>query len=76
MSPAPGDRTATRRPFLLPFLLGLCSLILVREGLQALVPGISYWIVFVAGLAVGWGVFTVAERVITKRNAAKQEGLK
>lgn len=76
MSPAPGDRTATRRPFLVPFLLGLCSLILVREGLQKLAPGISYWIVFVAGLAAGWVVFTVAERVIARRNAAKQEGLR
>ncbi|MEO5981980.1 MAG: hypothetical protein ABIQ13_06670 [Pedococcus sp.] len=76
MSPAPGDRTAHRRPFLVPFLLGLCSLILVREGLQKFVPGVSYWIVFLAGLAVGWGVFTVAERVIAQRNAAKREALK
>jgi hypothetical protein len=75
MSPAPGDRTANRRPFLIPFLLGLCSLILVREGLQKLVPGISYWIVFLAGLAVGWGVFTVVERVLAQRNASKREGL-
>lgn len=73
MSPAPGDRDATRRPFLVPFVLGLCSLILVREGLQKLLPDISYWIVFVAGLAVGWVVFTAAERIITKRNATKQE---
>ena len=73
MSPAPGDRNAPRRPFLVPFVLGLCSLILVREGLQKLVPNISYWIVFVAGLAVGWVVFTVAERLITRRNATKLE---
>ncbi|MGA8979081.1 MAG: hypothetical protein WB473_08180 [Pedococcus sp.] len=74
MSPAPDDRTARRRPFLVPFLLGLGSLILVREGLQKLVPGVSYWIVFLAGLAVGFTVFTVAERLIAQRNAARQEG--
>ena len=76
MSPAPGDSTPARRPFIIPFLLGLCSLILVREGLDRFAPGVSYWIVFIAGLAVGWTVFTVAERVIAKRNAAKQGGLK
>lgn len=76
MSPAPGDRTANRRPFLVPFLLGLCSLILVREGLDRFAPDLNYWIVFIAGLAVGWTVFTVAERVIAKRNATKQDGLR
>lgn len=74
MSPDPGDRPAHRRPFLVPFLLGLGSLILVREGLRAMVPGISYWIVFLAGLAAGLAAFTVTERLISKRNAAKQEG--
>ena len=75
MSPAPGDRPAHRRPFLVPFLLGLTSLILVREGLQAIFPDISYWIVFLAGLAAGLGAFTVTERFLSKRNAAKQAGL-
>ncbi|GAB3076864.1 MULTISPECIES: hypothetical protein [unclassified Phycicoccus] len=76
MNTAPGDRTATRRPFVVPFLLGLCSLLLVRGGLEKFVPGVNEWVVFVAGLAVGWGVFTLAERVIVRRAAAKQEGLK
>ena len=75
MSPSPGDRAATRRPFLLPFLLGLVSLLLVRGGLEKFVPDVNEWVVFVAGLAIGWGVFTLAERVISRRNAAKQEGL-
>ena len=73
MSPDAG-RPAARRPFLVPFVLGLCTLILVREGLPRLFHGISYWVVFIAGLAVGWVVFTVTERLLVRRATQRENG--
>jgi hypothetical protein len=73
MSPDP-SRPAARRPFLVPFVLGLCTLIVVREGLPRIWPGVSYWVVFIAGLAIGWVVFTVAERLLVRRAAQRENG--
>jgi len=75
MSPDTG-RPAARRPFLVPFLLGLCSLVLVREGLPRLFPAVSYWVIFLAGLAVGWAVFTIAERLLMRRAAQRENGIR
>lgn len=70
------DQRAAKRPFLVPFVLGLCTLILVREGLPRLFPHISYWIIFVAGLAVGWVVFTLTERLLVRRAAQRENGIR
>ena len=65
MSPTGGRRNASST--LLPFVTALCALILVREGLQWLLPHLSYWVVFVVSIVVGLLAYSAVERYLARR---------
>jgi membrane protein implicated in regulation of membrane protease activity len=65
MSPTGGRRTTSAT--LLPFVAALCALIIVREGLQWLLPSLSYWVVFVVSLVVGLLAYSAVERYLARR---------
>lgn len=70
MSPNGGRRDASST--LLPFVSALCALIVVREGLQYLVPSLSYWVVFVVSLVVGLLAYSAVERYLARRGPKGQ----
>jgi peptidoglycan/LPS O-acetylase OafA/YrhL len=71
MSPTDGRRR-TSSSTLLPLVAAVCALIIVREGLQRLLPSLSYWIVFVVALVVGWLTYSVVERLLARRGSNGQ----
>ena len=71
MSPD-GGRRGSFSSTLLPLAAAVCALIVVREGLQHLFPSLSYWIVFVVALVVGWLTYSVVERLLARRGPHDQ----
>lgn len=68
MSPSSGGRRGTTSSSLLPLVSALCALIVARELLQLVLPGLSYWVVFVIALVVGWVTYAMVERFVGRRN--------
>jgi hypothetical protein len=64
---SPDGRRRNASSALLPFVAAVCALIIVREGLQHLFPSLSYWVVFVVALVVGWLTYAMVERLLARR---------
>jgi uncharacterized membrane protein (DUF4010 family) len=64
--PRPGRRSGVAA--LLPLVVAICVVVLVREVVESLAPGVSTWVVFVAALVAGWLAYAGAERVLDRRD--------
>ncbi|WP_270886899.1 hypothetical protein [Pedococcus sp. 5OH_020] len=73
MSPTPGGPPGQRSAAAAfgPIVVAVCAIVLVREGLGALAPRLSTWVVFVVALAVGWLAYTTVERYYTRREGPR-----
>jgi len=67
MSPAPSNRPGGVAAFA-PIIVAICAIVIVRELVEAVWPGLSWWIAFVIALAVGWLAYTGVERLYARRN--------
>lgn len=70
MSPTNGRRPGQRSAVVTfaPIVVAVCAIIVVREGIEALLPDLSTWVAFIAALVVGWLTYTAVERYLVKRN--------
>lgn len=64
---SPTGRRPKTSSSLLPFVAAICALIIVREGLQSLLPSLSEWVVFVVSLVVGLLAYSAIERYLGRR---------
>ena len=64
--PRPGRRSGVAA--LLPLVVAVCVVVLVREAVRAVAPGVNTWVVFVAALVAGWLAYTGAERYLDRRD--------
>jgi hypothetical protein len=71
MSPTPGNRPG-RRPSGLaafaPIIVAVCAIVIVRQIVEAVLPGLSSWIAFIIALAVGWLAYAGVERLTARRS--------
>lgn len=71
MSPTTGQRPGQRPSGIAafaPIVVAVCAIVLVREVLQAVLPDLNTWVVFVAALAAGWLAYAGVERWFARRN--------
>jgi membrane protein implicated in regulation of membrane protease activity len=71
MSPT-DRRRGTSSSSLLPLVAAVCALIIAREALQFFLPSLSYWVVFVVALVVGWLSYSAVERLLARRGSNRQ----
>ena len=71
MSPT-NRRRGTSSSSMLPLVAAVCALIIAREALQYFFPGLSYWVVFVVALVVGWFSYSVVERLLARRRTDRE----
>lgn len=68
MSPAPPRGRRSGVAALLPIVVAICVVVLVREVVQAVAPGVNTWVVFVAALVAGWLAYGGTERLLDRRD--------
>jgi uncharacterized membrane protein (DUF4010 family) len=68
MSPEPSRGRRSGVAAVLPLVVAICVVVLVREVVQSVAPGVNTWVVFVASLVAGWLAYTGAERFLDRRD--------
>jgi uncharacterized membrane protein YccC len=71
MSPTSGGRPGNRPSGVAafaPIVVAVCAIVIVREGVDAVVPDLSPWIAFIIALAVGWLAYVGVERLSNRRS--------
>lgn len=67
MAPSPQRPRRTGAAAFAPIVVAICAIILVRELMAALTPGLNAVIAFIVALAVGYAAYVAVERAITRR---------
>ena len=63
----PGQRPTGVAAFA-PIVVAICAIVLVREGVEKVFPGLNTWVAFIVALVVGWLAYTGVERWYAQRN--------
>ena len=73
MSPTSGPpRKRSAGASFAPIVVAVCAIVIVREALAVVGPGLSPWVVFVLALVVGWLAYTGVERYYVRREGPRE----